>query len=91
MGNPPLRTRELASARTASGHEHQGDNTNPRLDPAEVKDLAPAWSGEKCAPRTTSEDDRCLPEPVKSVYGVPSGSATPPPDRTFLAGAVALP
>jgi hypothetical protein len=29
-GNPPQRTRELASARTASGHEHQGDDTKPR-------------------------------------------------------------
>ena len=55
-GNPPLRTRELAGARTASGHEHQGDEAEPRLDPAEVKGLAPAWSGEKCAPRTTCEE-----------------------------------
>ena len=27
-------------------------------------------------------NDGCLPEPVKSAYGVPSGSATPPLDRT---------
>ncbi len=32
-GNPPQRPRELASARTASGHEHQGDDAKPRLPP----------------------------------------------------------
>jgi hypothetical protein len=30
----------------------------------------------------SARNDGCLPEPVKSAYGVPSGSATPPPDRT---------
>jgi hypothetical protein len=29
-GNPPQRTRELANARAASGHEHQGDEAKPR-------------------------------------------------------------
>src|ERR1700733_14843334 len=38
--------------------------------------------GEKCAPQPPSENCGCLPEPVKSAYGVPSGSATPTLDRT---------
>ena len=33
-----------------------------------------------------SVNDGCLPEPVKSAYGVPSGSATPPLDRTHPTG-----
>jgi len=32
--------------------------------------MAPARFGEKCAPRTTSGNSGCLPEPVKSAYGV---------------------
>jgi hypothetical protein len=35
-----------------------------------------------CAPRTTTGNGGCLPEPVKSAYGVPSGSATRPLGRT---------
>src|SRR6478609_1302174 len=54
--SPPQRPRELASARTASGHEHQGDDAKPRLDSGKPKILAPARFGEKCAPRTTSEE-----------------------------------
>ena len=38
----------------------------------------------KSAPRTATENRGCLPEPVKSAYGVPAGSATPPLDRTRL-------
>jgi len=43
-------------AREPSGHEHQDDDAKPRLTPKKIKVLAPAWSGEKCAPRTTSEE-----------------------------------
>jgi hypothetical protein len=35
-GTPPQRPRELAGARTASGHEHQGDDAKPRLDPGKI-------------------------------------------------------
>jgi hypothetical protein len=38
--------------------------------------------GRSAFPGPPARNDGCLPEPVKSAYGVPSGSATPPPDRT---------
>lgn len=80
-GNPPQRPREMAVARTASGHEHQGDEAS-RQAAGKFKGSAPAWLGEKCAPPTTSGELWGLPEPAKGAFGVPSGSAAPPLDRT---------
>jgi hypothetical protein len=58
-GNPPQRTRELASARMASGHEHQGDEPKPRLDPTEFKSRHLRGSGR-----------RTLPEPPPGIVDV---------------------
>jgi hypothetical protein len=41
---PPQRPRKLASARTASGHEHQGDDVKPAT-PGEA--TRPRWSSER--------------------------------------------
>jgi hypothetical protein len=49
-GNPPQRMRELAGARTAGGHEHQGESGSRGLVRQKPKPLAPARFGEKCAP-----------------------------------------
>jgi hypothetical protein len=80
--NPPRRTRELTSARTASGHEHQGDHTKPQLDPAKLKSRHLRGSGR-----------RPLPEPPPGIVDVsrnlsraptasPARWATPTLDRT---------
>jgi hypothetical protein len=45
----------------ANWHEHQGDDAKPRLDPGKVLKMAPARFGEKCAPRTTTKNDRMSP------------------------------
>jgi hypothetical protein len=50
----PGRARRLlrggAPARAASGHEHQGDDAKPRLDPAKGQTSAPVRFREKNAP-----------------------------------------
>jgi hypothetical protein len=38
--------------------------------------------GRSALPKPPERNAGCLPEPIKSAYGVPSGSATPPLDRT---------
>jgi hypothetical protein len=70
-GNPPLRTRELAGARTVSGHEHQGDEAKPRLDPGEEsKTRHLRGPGRSALPGPPARNYGCLPEPVKSASGV---------------------
>ena len=49
-GDPPQRARELVSARMASGHEHQGDDPKPRLDPAKLKPRRLRGSGRRTLP-----------------------------------------
>ena len=85
-GNPPQRPRELASA------NHQRSRAPGRRRQAAALSVAgsPRWrlpgSGRSALPEPPARKDGCLPEPVKSAYGVPSGSATPPLDRTRPTG-----
>jgi len=56
---PRRNERELASARTTIGHEHQGDDTKPRLDPARLRSRHLRASGR-----------RPLPEPPSGIVDV---------------------
>jgi hypothetical protein len=85
-GNPPQRTRELTGARTARGHEHQGDGAKPRLEPAKAKTFGTCAVRGEVRSLTTPEKTGCLPEPVKSAYGVAARWATPTLDGTRPTG-----
>jgi hypothetical protein len=69
---------------TAEVRGHQDDEHHSKAAVGHQDDpkMAPAWLGEKCAPRTTTRNDGCLPGPAKSAYGVAARWASPTLDRT---------
>jgi hypothetical protein len=54
-GNPPQRPRELANARTASGHEHQGDEATDRTRKSQRRGSYRVW-GEMHSPSPGCEE-----------------------------------
>jgi hypothetical protein len=65
-GNPLQRPRELAGSRTASGHEHPGDEAKPRLDPGErSRSRHLRGSVRSALPESPRDRVRIAGEPVK--------------------------
>jgi len=80
-GNPPRRPCELASARMANGHVHQGDDAKPRSIRGKIQDGTCAVRGEVRSPnhqRGTMGVFRNLSRALR----VPSGWPTATLDRT---------
>lgn len=72
------------AARTPNVLDHQGEAAQSAQAPGEDQEQTLAARQRVRGDITPhpAVERWCLPEPVKSAYGVPSGSATPPLDRT---------
>jgi hypothetical protein len=78
-GNPPQRPRELANARTASGHEHQGDGGKPlsRTRTPKYEGLTPGFESYESGGKLNFEmhsRDAILGRAPRQVTQVPHGS-----------------
>jgi hypothetical protein len=89
--SPPSRTRRLAARErpTTTRTTRPGAARRGQARPGAASHLESQKKSLAARQRVRGDitphpplNDGCLPEPVKSAYGVPSGSATPPLDRT---------
>jgi hypothetical protein len=67
-------------------HKHQGDEGAQALNLERSKTWHLGGSVRSALPEPPTRNDRCLPEPVKSAYGVATRWATPTLDRTRPTG-----
>jgi hypothetical protein len=82
----PTRTRQESHAPSLNGDRQSRTAPGDKAQHDKTQNMAAIGFGEKCTPQAPALNCECLPEPVKSAYGVAARWAPPTPDRTRPTG-----